>query len=188
MQKKTINELEEKLRQKELDNENKLINDIKELKEYKEKYEELLKEKKDDEEIFSNIPPLETEEEAAENIADINERRNDTRKKEESNFNENGIDVNGLDRDGYNINGIDLNGLYSNGLNINGTKGTRKRYPRKNPNYKEDDNGVLYDKYGFDSTGLNENGFDIYGFDSTGLNKDGYDIDDSIKMDLIKMN
>ena len=27
-----------------------------------------------------------TEEEAAENIADINERRNDTRKKEESNF------------------------------------------------------------------------------------------------------
>ena len=56
MQKKTINELEEKLRQKDLDNENKLINDIKELKEYKEKYEELLKEKKDDEEIFSNIP------------------------------------------------------------------------------------------------------------------------------------
>ena len=40
------------------------------------------------------MPPLETEEEAAENIADINERRNDTRKKEESDFNEYTIDVN----------------------------------------------------------------------------------------------
>ena len=29
------------------------------------------------------MPPLETEEQAAENIADINERRNNTRKKEE---------------------------------------------------------------------------------------------------------
>ena len=35
--KKTINELEKKLRQKGLDNENTLINEIKELKEYKEK-------------------------------------------------------------------------------------------------------------------------------------------------------
>ena len=35
----------------------------------------------------------------------------------------------------------------------------------------------MYDKYGFDSTGFNKNGYDIYGFDSTGLNKDGYDID-----------
>ena len=33
MQKKTINELEEKLRQKDLHNESKLINEIKELKE-----------------------------------------------------------------------------------------------------------------------------------------------------------
>ena len=82
MQKKTINELEKKLTQRDLDNENKLINEIKELKEYKEKYEELLKEKKH-EEISANMPPLETEEQAAENIADINERRNNTRKKEE---------------------------------------------------------------------------------------------------------
>ena len=48
---------------------------------------------------------------------------------------------------------------------------------KKKTNYREDDNGVLYDKYGFDSTGFNKNGYDIYGFDSTGLNKDGYDID-----------
>ena len=95
--KKTINELEEKIRQKDLDNENKLINEMKGLKEYKEKYEELLKEKKDDEEISANIPPIEDEEEAAENIADINERRNNTRKKEESGFNQCGIDINGLD-------------------------------------------------------------------------------------------
>ena len=37
MQKKTINELQEKLRQKDLNNENELIDEIKELKEYKEK-------------------------------------------------------------------------------------------------------------------------------------------------------
>ena len=43
------------------------------------------------------MPPLETEEEAAENIANIYERRDDTPKKEY------GIDVNGLERDGYNI-------------------------------------------------------------------------------------
>ena len=49
------------------------------------------------------MPPLETEEEAAENIIDINEHRNNTRKKEESDFNEYGIDIDGLDRDGYNI-------------------------------------------------------------------------------------
>ena len=67
MLKKAIDELEEKLRQKDLDNENKLINEIKVLKEYKEKYEELLKEKIDDEEISANVAHLETEEEAAEN-------------------------------------------------------------------------------------------------------------------------
>ena len=44
---------------------------------------------------------------------------------------------------------------------------------QKNPNYKEDDNGVLYDKYGFDSTGLNKDGYDIDGFDKDGFNKDG---------------
>ena len=36
------------------------------------------------EEYDTDIPPLETEEEAAENIANIYERRNDTRKKEKS--------------------------------------------------------------------------------------------------------
>ena len=74
MQKKTINELEKKLRQKKLDNESELIKEIEELKEYKEKYEELLKEKKDNEEIYADKPYLETEEEAAEIIADFNEK------------------------------------------------------------------------------------------------------------------
>ena len=89
---------------------------------------------------------LETEEEAAENIANIYERRDDTRKKEKSGFNEycidinglnrdgyniNGIDENGLNRDGYNINGVDKNGLDKNGLNINGIEGTKQKYPKK---------------------------------------------------------
>ena len=56
---KTINELEKKLRQK--DNENELIKKIEELKEYKEKYEGLLKEKKDNEKIYADMPYLETE-------------------------------------------------------------------------------------------------------------------------------
>ena len=131
------------------------------------------------------MPPLETEEEAAENIANIYEHRDDTRKKEY------GIDVNGLDRDGYNINGIDKsgtnrdgyntngadrNGVDKDGLNINGIKGTRKKYPKKNLECKEEDNGVLYDQYGFDSTGFNKDGYNIYGFDINGFNKDGYDI------------
>ena len=62
--------------------------------------------------------PLLEAEEAAENIADINERRNNTRKKEESDFNQYGIDINGVDRDGYNINDIVLNGVDRNGNNI----------------------------------------------------------------------
>ena len=32
----------------------------------------------------------------------------------------------------------------------------------------------MYDQYGFNSIGLNKDGFDIYGFDKDGLNKDGY--------------
>ena len=59
------------------------------------------------------MPPLETEE-VAENITNIYEHRDDTRKKEYS------IDVNGLDRDGYNINGIDKSGTDRDGYNING--------------------------------------------------------------------
>ena len=58
---KTINELEKKLRQKDLDNENELIKKIEELKEYKKKYEGLLKEKKDNEKIYADMPYLETE-------------------------------------------------------------------------------------------------------------------------------
>ena len=66
------------------------------------------------------MPPLETEEEAAENIANIYECRDDTRKKEESDFNKYGIDINGLNRDGYKINGLDKDGLDKDGYNING--------------------------------------------------------------------
>ena len=50
------------------------IEEIEELKEYKEKYKELLKGKKDNEEIYADMPYLETEEEAAERIADFNEK------------------------------------------------------------------------------------------------------------------
>ena len=77
------------------------------------------------------MPPLETEEEAAENIANIYERRDDTRKKEKSDFNEYDIDINGLNRDGYNVNGVDRNGVDRNGLNINGIEGTIKKYPKR---------------------------------------------------------
>ena len=135
--------MEEKLRQKELVDKDKLIDKIEELKKYKQKYVEMLDKSKEKD---TNMPLLETEEEAAENIADIYERKDDTRKKEESDFNEYGIDINGLNRDGYNINGIneygvdrdsyDINGVGRNGidrnsLNINGIEGTRKRYPKK---------------------------------------------------------
>ena len=145
------------------------------------------------EEEYADMPYLETEEEAAANIADIHESKNNTRKKQTiTAFNKYGIDVNGIDRDGYNINGINeygvdrdgynINGINEygvdrDGYNINGIKGTRKRYPKKNPDYKEDDNGVLYDRYGFDSTGFDKDGYGIYGFDKDGFNKDGYDID-----------
>ena len=40
----------------------------------------------------------------------------------------------------------------------------------------DDDNNVLYDQYGFDSTNINKDGYNIYGFDENGLNKDGRDI------------
>ena len=93
--------------------------------------------------------PLETEEESAENIANIYESRDDTRKKEKLDFNEYGIDINGLNRDGYNINGIDENGLdrdYYNvngidrdGYNINGIEETIKKYPKRKVNWRDDD-------------------------------------------------
>ena len=92
------------------------------------------------------MPLLETEEEAAENIANIYERRDDTRKKEygidvngleRDGYNINGIDKSGTVRDGYNINGVDINGVDKDGLNINGIKGTRKKYPKKILNIKK---------------------------------------------------
>ena len=39
-----------------------------------------------------------------------------------------------------------------------------------------DDDGIIYDQYGFDSTGFNKDGYDIYGFDKNGLDKSGYDM------------
>ena len=93
--------------------------------------------------IYANIPYFETEEETAENIADIYERKDnkartfappynveeeadiyerkdDTRKKEKSDFNEYGINIDGLDKDGYNINGLDEYGLDRDYYTING--------------------------------------------------------------------
>ena len=98
------------------------------------------------EEYDTDMPPLETEEEAAENIANIYERRDDTRNKEKSDFNGydidinclnrdgyniNGVDITGLNRDGYNVNGVDRNGVDRNSLNINGIEGTIKKYPKR---------------------------------------------------------
>ena len=114
-------------------------------------------------EYDTDIPFLETEEEAA---------RDDTRKKEKSDFNENNIDINSLNKDGYNINGVDQNGVDKNGLNINGIKGTRKKYPKTKINWR-DDAVVLYDQYGFDINGFNKDGYDTYGFNKGKLNKDG---------------
>ena len=78
-------------------------------------------------------------------------------KKEKSDFNEYNIDINSLDKDGFNINGI---------------KGTRKKFPKRKVNWRDGD-GVLYDQYGFDIDGFNEDGYDIYGFNKEKLNKDG---------------
>ena len=118
-----------------------------EIKRYKQEIQEL-KEKLNDkktegEKIYANIPYLETEEEATENIVDIYERKDnkartfappynveeeadiyelkdDTRKKGKSDFNKYGINIDGLDRDGYNINRLDERGLDIDGYNING--------------------------------------------------------------------
>ena len=35
----------------------------------------------------------------------------------------------------------------------------------------------MYDQYGFNSEGLNKDGYDIYGFNRDGFNKDGYNIE-----------
>ena len=55
-----------------------------------------------------------------------------------------------------------------------------------------DEDGILYDQYGFDSTGFNKDGYDIYGFDKNGLNKSGYDMYDNkknqVKLKLAKQD
>ena len=96
---------------------------------------------KKDNKVKTFAPPYSAEEEG-----DIYGHKDDTRKKEKSDFNECGINIDGLDRDGYNINGIDENGLNrdgyningkdkdgvdKNGLNINGIEGNRIKYPKK---------------------------------------------------------
>ena len=35
----------------------------------------------------------------------------------------------------------------------------------------------MYDQYGFNSEGLDKDGYNIYGFNKDGFNKDGYNID-----------
>ena len=120
--------------------------------------------------IKNLINKNDTEEEEAKEEEE--EARDDTRKKEKSDFNEYDIDINSVNKDYYNINGVDENGVDKNGLNINGIKGSRKKYPKRKVNWRDDD-GVLYDQYGFDIDGFNKDGYDIYGFNKEKLNKDG---------------
>ena len=136
----------------------------------------------DDERYFS-MPFLETEEEVAENIANINAQR-DVRKKDNKArtfapadnteevakktsefYNENGFDINSLNKNGYNINGLDENGLNEYGYNINGTKGNVIMYPNKKIKFKRAKDNNLYNQYGFDINGFNKDGYDMYGFD-----------------------
>ena len=49
----------------------------------------------------------------------------------------------------------------------------KKKYPKRKIYYKEDDNGDLYDQYGFNSEGFNKDCYIISGFDIDGLNKEG---------------
>ena len=104
----------------------------------------------------------------------------------------NKYDSNGFDRDGDNINGLDKDGLDRNGNNINGIKGTRKKYSKRKINYKEYDDGILYDQYGFNLLGFNKDDYDIYGFDKDELNKDGHDMyefkKNQVKLKLAKQN
>ena len=48
-----------------------------------------------------------------------------------------------------------------------------KKNSNRKTNWITDDNGILYDQYGFDKEGFNKDGYNIYGFDKNGLNKDG---------------
>ena len=47
-----------------------------------------------------------------------------------------------------------------------------EKISKKEVNWRDDD-GVLYDQYGFDIDGFNKDGYDIYGFNKEKLNKDG---------------
>ena len=211
--KKQLNENEEYFSNEE---KNRIEKDN-EIKRYKQEIQELkekLNDKNDykktkEEKIYANIPYLETEEEAAENIVDIYEQKDNKartfappynveeeadiyERKEKSDLNEYGINIDGLDRDGYNINGLDeygldrdgyningvnKNGIDRNGYNINGIEGTRKKYSKRKVNYKEDDDGNLYDQYGFNSEGFNKDGYNIDGFDTDGFDIDGLNKD-----------
>ena len=111
--------------------ESKSSKNVDKLKNYLIKIKNLVNKNDTATEYDTDMPFLETEEEAAENIANIYERRDDTRKKEKSDFKEYNIDINRLNKNGYNINGVDENGVDKNGLNINGIKGTRKKYPKE---------------------------------------------------------
>ena len=43
-------------------------------------------------------------------------------------------------------------------------KELEKKYPKRKINYKEYDDSILYDQYGFNSQGLKKDGYDMYGF------------------------
>ena len=59
---------------------------------------------------------------------------------------------------------------------MNGIKGTKINCPKRNVHWRDDDGGVLYDQYGFNSTEFNKDGYNIYGFDKNGLNINGCDM------------
>ena len=166
---KKLNENQEYFNHKE---ENRIKKDN-EIKRYEQEIQELKKKLNDYKNTEENIPYLEIEEEAAENIADIYEQRDNKARTfapphnvddiedfdyKRKKFNEHGIDVNGLDKDGYNINGLNKYGVNKYGLNINNIKGTRKKYSNRKINWITDDNGILYDQYGFDGDGFNKDG------------------------------
>ena len=152
------------------------------------------KKKEEEEKTYANIPYLETEEEAAENIADIYEQKNNkartfapphnvddnTRKK--YNFDDIEDDIEDFDFDykrkkesNFNENGININGVDKDGYNINGVDkdgvnkdgfniNNIKRTRKKYPNKKV--NWIHNGEFYYDQ----------YGFDENGFNKDGYDI------------
>ena len=143
----------------------KIIKKDNEIKRYEQEIQELKKQlndykKTEEEKIYGNIPYLETEEEAAENIADIDEQKDNkartfaptrnvdenTRKKDNFDDIKDDIEDFGFDdkkksnfnEHGININGLDKDGLDKDGYNIYGIKGTRKKYPNRKINWIND--------------------------------------------------